>query len=165
VWIEPPEYHFLSLIGVDGVATVDQGISLSIVIPSFNHRDFIEECLDAVIAIPVDSKEIIIIDDGSTDGSQQIIERWVVANRAGHRIHCILRENRGLVATLNDGLNQATGEFFYLVASDDVPLGDGLLLLMRQLAARPSQHFAIGNAVVFWPGESHRPALPGQPMD
>ena len=89
---------------------------VSVVIPCFNARPWIEETLASVKAQTHRNLEIIVVDDGSTDGSAE----WL--DEAGRRnvIQVIHQENRGAAAARNAGLSRASGEFIQLLDADDI---------------------------------------------
>lgn len=93
---------------------------LSIIIPLYNTEDYIEECLDSVLAasIPKEDYEVIVIDDGSTDGSKALVEAYQ-NKHAGFNIKLHSQENRGLGAARNIGIEKAKGDYLYFLDSDD----------------------------------------------
>jgi len=121
---------------------------LSIVVPSYNHRHFIVDTLLAIENIPV-TKEVIVIDDGSQDGSPEHIQKWIETVPSRSNFKLIARENRGLVRTLNEGLNIAIGTYIYIVASDDIPIPSSIGELITQMEQYPSFAFVCGNALAF----------------
>jgi glycosyltransferase involved in cell wall biosynthesis len=139
---------------------------LSIIIPSYNHERFVVSTIQAAARIDVQDKEIIVIDDGSSDASASVIREYIASKGKGSNIRLITRENRGLVRTLNEGLSIAGGKYFYLVGSDDIPIPEGICSLVNHLENNADLQFALGNALFmdseyqreFKPtyGESHR---------
>jgi glycosyltransferase involved in cell wall biosynthesis len=121
---------------------------LSILIPSYNHEQFVLTTIQAAASIDIRDKEIIVIDDGSTDGSANAIREYIASRNLGDTVRLISRENRGLVKTLNEGLSLARGRYFYVVASDDIPIPDGIRKLVDQLDKNPAQQFVLGNALL-----------------
>lgn len=93
---------------------------VSIVIPAYNHELYIEECLNSVLNQNYKNYEIVIIDDGSSDKSDPIINAWFVKNKDAvpHYIYKA-RENRGVTATLNELVSLSSGDFIFTLASDD----------------------------------------------
>lgn len=89
---------------------------ISIIIPVYNVADYLDQCLETVCSQTYKSLEIILIDDGSTDGSGRICDEW--KNRDS-RINVIHKENGGVSAARNDGLRISTGDFIGFVDSDD----------------------------------------------
>lgn len=89
---------------------------VSIVIPVFNVEKYLSECLDSVISQNYDNLEIICVNDGSTDNSYRILERY---QKGDQRIVLINQNNLGLAAARNTGLRFANGSFVMFVDSDD----------------------------------------------
>lgn len=89
---------------------------ISVVIPSYNHRNFIGEAIASAQSQTRQAMELIVIDDGSTDGSfEHIRDQW------GHAVnHVSRRDNRGAHATINDAIAIARGEWISILNSDDV---------------------------------------------
>lgn len=96
---------------------------VSVVIPSYNHEKYIQQSIQSVIDQTYANIELIVIDDGSQDHSVARIEAMrEQCEQRFVRFMFISRENRGLSKTLNQGIELAQGEFFSVVASDDVML-------------------------------------------
>ncbi len=92
--------------------------TVSVIMPSYNHSRFIEEAIRSVLNQTFDDFELIIIDDGSSDNSQEIIQKFAEIDP---RIKPIFhKKNMGIARTVNDGIDAARGEFISLTASDDV---------------------------------------------
>src|SRR5687768_1100451 len=89
-----------------------------VVVPSYNHAPFVEKCLRSIIGQTLRPAKLLVIDDGSTDGSPEIIERLL--RDCPFESKLIARENRGLCATLNESLALSDGEFFAYLGSDDI---------------------------------------------
>ncbi|TCI11388.1 glycosyltransferase [Dyella soli] len=121
---------------------------VSILIPAFNHERFVERCLDSVLEDPYPAKEIVIIDDGSTDRTGEIIAAWVA--RHGHElpVEYVHRDNRGIAVTLNELAARARGEFLRLGASDDYLLPGGIEAQVNYLVGHPGKWAVIGDSVV-----------------
>ncbi|WP_158883531.1 glycosyltransferase [Rhodanobacter sp. L36] len=121
---------------------------VSVLIPAFNHERFVERCLDSVLEDPYPAKELIIVDDGSTDGTADRIADWVATHCMDIPIEYVRRENRGVAATLNELAARANGEFLRPGASDDYLLAGGLDAQVRYLLAHPNKGAVIGDSVV-----------------
>lgn len=89
---------------------------ISVVIPSYNHQAFVLNAVESVLQQDWPHIDLIVIDDGSTDSSPQILADFY-REQGGFRF--IARPNKGLIKTVNEGLALAEGEFFCLLASDD----------------------------------------------
>jgi glycosyltransferase involved in cell wall biosynthesis len=121
---------------------------VSVLIPAFNHERFVQRCLDSVLEDPYPAKELIIIDDGSTDNTAERIEDWVAMHCMDLPIEYVRRENRGIAATLNELVARASGEFLRPGASDDYFLPGGLDAQVRYLLAHPNKGAVVGDSVV-----------------
>lgn len=121
---------------------------VSVLIPAFNHEDYVVRCLDSVLDDPYPSKEIVIIDDGSTDQTAERIEAWAERHRDEIAIEFVRRENKGIAATLNELAARARGEFLRIGASDDYLLPGGCEVLVRYLMMHPEKSAAIGDCIV-----------------
>lgn len=121
---------------------------VSVLIPAFNHERFVQRCLDSVLEDPYPNKEIIIIDDGSTDGTSEQIRDWIATRGSAVRIEYAYHSNRGIAATLNELAARARGEYLRLGASDDYLLPGGLHAQVRYLQAHPFKRAVIGDSVV-----------------
>ncbi|HVF30696.1 MAG TPA: glycosyltransferase family A protein [Pyrinomonadaceae bacterium] len=118
--------------------------SVFVVVPSYNHAPFVQRCLRSIIGQTHRPEKLLVIDDGSWDGSPAIIEK--VLNDAPFATELIARENRGLCATLNQALDLSKGEFFAYLGSDDVWLPPFLKEQTNLLAKRPNAVLAFSHA-------------------
>ncbi|MBB4004825.1 glycosyltransferase family 2 protein [Aurantimonas endophytica] len=135
-----------------GSSPVDAALPLvTIAIPSYNHERYIGECIASIIAQDYANIELIIIDDGSSDGSRAAIEALVPQCHARFaRFEFRTRENRGLAATLNEAVDWARGRYFSLIASDDLMLASKTSVLVgriEQADADVAGVFAGGNLI------------------
>ena len=91
-------------------------IKVSVVVPVFNVRDFLSQCLDSLYSLVDDNMEVILVNDGSTDDSLNICRRY--ADLYSNTI-IIDKENGGLSDARNVGTKVATGDYIYYLDSDD----------------------------------------------
>lgn len=89
---------------------------VSVIIPVYNAAKYLDKCLESICGQTYQNLEIILVNDGSTDDSWSICERW---ERKDKRINVINKVNRGPSETRNRGIDIATGEYIYFVDSDD----------------------------------------------
>lgn len=92
-------------------------MKFSIVIPVYNVKDYLEKCVESVLAQNCDDYEMILVDDGSTDGSGALCD--TLAQRKPDHIRVIHKPNGGLGDARNVGLEQAKGEYLVFIDSDD----------------------------------------------
>ncbi len=102
---------------------------VSIIIPVYNVLPYLREALDSVINQTYRNLEIIIVDDGSTDGSGEICDEY----KADSRVRVIHQENRGLSGARNTGLDHMTGEYVAFLDSDDAFHPDMVEVMMEAL--------------------------------
>lgn len=101
------------------MSTFVQNPLVSVLMPVFNGKEFLREAIDSILAQTETKFEFLIIDDGSTDGSAEIIDNAALNDR---RIRVVRRENRGLIASLNEGLQLARGRYIARMDADDISL-------------------------------------------
>ena len=89
---------------------------ISIIIPVYNIRKYIDSCLSSIINQTYTNIEILLIDDGSTDGSSQLCDEWSMRDT---RIHCYHQQNLGVSVARNIGLKHCTGQYIMFVDGDD----------------------------------------------
>ena len=89
---------------------------VSVVVPIYNSAPYLRRCLDSVAALTFRDIEVICIDDGSTDGSGDIVNSYVEKDG---RFSLVRQENRGASAARNRGMSLARGEYIYFLDSDD----------------------------------------------
>ncbi len=89
---------------------------ISIIVPVYNVEAYLPQCLDSLIKQTYQDLEIICVNDGSTDGSLEILHQYAAKDK---RIKLITRENRGISASRNEGLENVSGEYVMFVDSDD----------------------------------------------
>jgi glycosyltransferase involved in cell wall biosynthesis len=103
---------------------------VSIIVPAFNAKDYIAECLDSVAVQSYRDWEIIVVEDGSNDGTEAIVKQF--ASGVSAPVHFIRHEfNRGLPAARNTGIRAAQGEYIALLDSDDYWAPDHLKFLVE----------------------------------
>ena len=91
-------------------------MKLSIIIPAYNTEKYIKQCIDSVINIRNIENEIIVVNDGSTDRTKDILKEYTENN---DRIKVITQENQGASAARNTGIKASTGDYIYFLDSDD----------------------------------------------
>ena len=99
---------------------------VSVIIPVFNVKAYLCECLDSILAQTLYDLEIICGDGGSTDGSLEIIQKYA---KRDHRIRYITKEGSGYGQSVNECIDMAQGEYIGIVESDDVIESDAYEIL------------------------------------
>lgn len=125
-------------------------VKVSVLIPCYNHQDFVSDTIYSVMNQTFDDFELIVIDDGSKDNSVEIIKE--LQNK--FKFKFISRSNRGLVATVNELLSLSAGDYYVLFASDDVMLPKRLELQVKFLDS--NLEFAVCHTGTEWIDEQGR---------
>ncbi|MBO7119160.1 MAG: glycosyltransferase [Bacteroidaceae bacterium] len=107
---------------------------VSVVVPVYNDEKYIGECLDSILTQSYRNIEIICVNDGSTDNSPSILKQYAQKSDDFFSIKIVDRENGGLSAARNSGMNCATGKYIYFLDSDDMLNYDNAILEMVLLA-------------------------------
>ena len=89
---------------------------ISVIVPIYNVENYLRKCLDSILEQTFHNLEILLVNDGSTDGSGQICQEYVEKD---NRIRYFEKENGGLSDARNYGIEQAQGEYLTFVDSDD----------------------------------------------
>ena len=90
--------------------------TISVIVPVFNVAGYLRQCVDSILSQDYGNLEVILIDDGSTDGSGEICDRYAALDS---RVRAIHQKNGGAAAAKNAGLRLATGEYLAFADSDD----------------------------------------------
>lgn len=120
---------------------------ISVILPVYNTAGYLAECLDSVVNQSFDSFEIIIVNDGSTDKSQTVIDDYVY--RYPDLIRAFSIPNGGLGNTRNYGIDKARGKFFAFVDSDDFIHAD-MLKKMYEAARQHKADCVMSDYIAFW---------------
>lgn len=107
----------------------------SIIVPTYNRAKLLDRALESVLAQQETSWEVLIADDGSTDGTWASLCDW---KRRDDRLRCWRHANRGQAASRNELLNHARGDWVVFLDSDDELLPDHLALRRQAIASLPA---------------------------
>jgi len=113
-------------------------------VPSYNHAPYIAKSLRSIIGQTHQPKKLLVIDDGSSDGSPAVIAS--VLKDCPFESELIVRANRGLCATLNQGLSLSSGKYFAYIGSDDFWLPTFLEERSRLMESRENAVLGYGHA-------------------
>lgn len=89
---------------------------ISLIVPVYNVEQYLDRCVQSLVCQTYPNLEILLVDDGSTDGSGAACDTWA---KRDHRVRVIHQVNRGLSGARNSGVTSATGEYISFVDSDD----------------------------------------------
>jgi glycosyltransferase involved in cell wall biosynthesis len=122
------------------------GDSISVILPNYNHGKYLKRAIEALLAQNPAPREIVVIDDASTDDSLATLD--VLARRSAKIRVLKHAENKGLVAAQNGGLAVASGNLIYLAAADDWVLPGFFATAMEMLAKYPEAGLFCGDALL-----------------
>lgn len=131
--------------------------AVSVIMPAYNVEPYIGEAIESVLAQTFTDLELIIVDDGATDGTARIARAY--ADRDG-RVTVIHQPNAGLPAARNTAMRRATAEVFALLDSDDLWAPEFLDEQLAILRARPDVDIVTGNALTLGGHLDGRPTRP-----
>lgn len=103
---------------------------ISVIIPIYNVEKYLSDCVESVLKQTYTDLEIILVDDGSQDASGQICDDYA---KQDSRVQVIHKKNGGLSSARNAGIDQATGQYFFFLDSDDWIAENALELLYKEI--------------------------------
>ncbi len=128
-------------------------MSVDIVVVSYNHSHFLEECLDSIKNQSYDNWNLIIADDASPDNSVDVINNWLDTNGIS-AVTVFNSENKGLCATLNDCLSFCKEKYVKLIAADDYLSHDYLLESVSKFEELDSDYMVLYSNAMYIDGNS-----------
>ena len=136
----------------------NEPIFVSVFIQSYNHEHYVKAAIESVLRQSYQNFELLIIDDGSTDNSQAIIQKVVQTNpdKIGY---LNLRENIGLTGTYNEAIKHLQGDLFVAISSDDLLQEDALQKRVRYMVGHPDVDLFAADFDVVMGGRIYRGAL------
>lgn len=124
--------------------TASAGPRFSVVIPNFNRRDYVGAAIDSVLAQDFGDFELIVVDDGSTDGALDVIRSY------GDRLRLICQPNLGAEAARTTGAQAAGGDYIVLLDNDDLLYPDALSVYDRVIRHRPDVAVMLAAVVLIF---------------
>lgn len=133
---------------------------ISVIVPVYNVEDYLDQCLESIVNQSYTNLEILVVDDGSTDGSGALCDQWATRDQ---RIRVIHQANGGLSAARNAALDVMHGEMVTMVDSDDV-LHPSAIKVMVEAMLKNQASLVIGDYTPFdsdsepsWPTQGEQP--------
>lgn len=88
---------------------------ISFIVPAYNAEKYIAECVDNILSVPYDNIQLVVVNDGSTDATQEILSRY-----DDKRLVVVEQENSGVSVARNNGIRHSDGEYIFFVDVDDI---------------------------------------------
>lgn len=132
---------------------------ISFVVPVYNGEKYLRPCLDSILSQPVQEIEVICVNDGSSDASQEILEEYAAKDA---RVRAVQQVNSGVSAARNHGMKLAKGEYIWFFDCDDILL-PGAARIMLARAQETGAQLVMGN-YQFYQQESGAVRPSGQKM-
>jgi len=129
---------------------------VSVIVPVYNVEAYLEECLNSIVTQTFEDIEIILVDDGSTDLSSNIMKKYA---QKDSRIILYSQSNQGVSAARNSGISLASGEYILFVDSDDSILENSVETIYNQ-ATETNADVVIGNVLYCYPDGSKKTVFP-----
>lgn len=132
---------------------------VSVIIPTYNRLPLVKEAVDSALAQSFADFEIVVVDDGSTDGTLEVIEAI-----KDLRIRCFYKENGGVASARNFGFMRSKGRYICNLDSDDLWPRDFLEIMVSQLEKNPEYGAAYSRRTILLPdGTTGEDSGPGRP--
>ena len=122
---------------------------ISVIVPVYNVIDYLPKCLDSIINQTYKELEIVLIDDGSIDGSSKVCDQYAKNDK---RIKVIHQENAGVAETRNVGLDNSSGKYIIFVDSDDFINCDLVMYLFNDIREKKADISICGYYKIFEDG-------------
>jgi glycosyltransferase involved in cell wall biosynthesis len=118
-------------VAADADLGTEEQLGVDIVVDNFNYGRFLADAVDSALAQTHERVNVIVVDDGSTDDSREVLKRYE------GRVEVVLKENGGQASALNAGAARATGDIVMFLDADDVLLPGAAALVAAAFAASP----------------------------
>jgi len=147
--------------------TASDMVLISVVIPAYNYANTLRRAVESVLSQLDGQSELIVIDDGSTDETPEVIADLI--EHFPGQFRAIRQANAGLAAVRNRGIEEASGRYLVFLDADDELCANALSLLKQHISRHPETQFVIGGHVSVFPNgrESRKmpDPLPEVPLD
>jgi glycosyltransferase involved in cell wall biosynthesis len=127
-------------------------VKVSVILPIYNVAPYLDEAFQSLLTQTLSDIEIIAVNDGSTDNSQELIDYYAAKDS---RILTLQQENQGLSGARNTALQHATGEYIYMMDSDDVLSNRDALKISYEYAKRHNADFIFFDGIRFSDEDHH----------
>lgn len=119
-------------------------ILVTVFTPTYNRGHLLHKLYESLLLQTIKSFEWLVVDDGSSDNTEELFEEWLKKSEQIIRIRYIRKENGGKARAINMGLKEAKGEYFFIVDSDDYLADDAIETIIRWFNDLPKDSHFIG---------------------
>lgn len=119
---------------------------VSVAIAAYNHAQYIEKALDSILKEDYPNIEVIILDDGSTDNTEEVVIKWQKEN--SYQLLYIKQTNAGISKTLNRLIDLCNGEYLAFLSSDDYLLNNSISKRVKYLQQNPQKCSVFADSIV-----------------
>lgn len=137
---------------------------VTVIVPSYNHREFVGATIESVLQQTYPAIQLVVIDDGSTDGSRELLE----ALAARHGFDLLVQANSGICRALNRAIcERARGSYIALLGSDDAWAPDKIESQVARLREEPGAELCFAQAITFQktPSDARGSPFPARPLE
>nr|MBP3597940.1 glycosyltransferase family 2 protein [Eubacterium sp.] len=123
---------------------------VSVIVPVYNAEKYLTECIESVLAQDYENVELILVDDGSTDGSRDIYEKYATEHA---NIKICRQKNSGPAEARNNGIRHAVGEYLVFADADDYLADAGVISKMVKMLQHTQADIVVGDYMRLWNGK------------
>ena len=124
-------------------------MKVSIIIPTYNDSKYILKTLDSVTDQTMTDYEVIVVDDGSTDETKEVVENYIDGKNLNNKIRYCFQENKDQLNAIIHGLEYATGEYIFILHSDDLICEkDSLEKCVKYMDSNPDAQSIISDLTI-----------------
>ena len=138
--------------------TASKAVLISVVIPAYNYAKTLPRAVESVISQLDENSELVVIDDGSSDDTPQVIETLLATQPRGFR--ALRKKNGGLASVRNRGIREARGDYLVFLDADDEMAPGALEALVQHIEQHPETRMVIGGHVAVLSNGKRRAHLP-----
>jgi glycosyltransferase involved in cell wall biosynthesis len=125
--------------------------TVTVLIPTYNRAEFIAECIESILAQTRHCDEVIVINDGCSDNTEEVVRSF-----QSDKIAVLSKPNGGKASALNLGMKEAKGDYIWIADDDDIAFPNALASLASLLDEDPTTDIALGRFVSFYEDDPKR---------
>jgi glycosyltransferase involved in cell wall biosynthesis len=134
---------------------INKNPTVSVIIPTYNYADYLPEAIESVLKQTFRDIEVILVDDGSTDNTPQIVQKYLT----NPLVHYVRKENGGQASAKNRGIIESTGEFIAFLDADDIWFSNKLELQLQLFGKNPHTGVVYSRRIYIDPSGKPLPTI------